>query len=360
MEVLYYMQPRPITGGSTNVAYFLTKALAKRVNLTYFPRVADLRYPLDLLRVYRDFLDKKFNVVHFNVTPSFIQYYRTSRWVDGNYFLLKSAKGRGASTIINIHGIITLENEKSRQKDQYVALKTLDKVKACRKIDQIVVNSEYMRSQVIACYGAEKDKIVVIPNGVDLDMFKEQNSKFTLSGDPAVLYVGHLWWVKGVDVLLQAIVELKSIFPNIKLHLVGKTDAVDYRLKAKQKGLEGQLIFHGAVPHSMIPYYFKAASLCAFPSRHEGFSIAMLEAMASGTPIVASDIERFREILRNEENGVVFKSGDAGSLSAAILRVHSSSELRRRIIQGASETVLPYAWDNIAERYLSLYNEMCS
>jgi phosphatidylinositol alpha-mannosyltransferase len=86
----------------------------------------------------------------------------------------------------------------------------------------------------------------------------------------------------------------------------------------------------------------------------------MLEAMASGTPIVASDIERFREILHDGENAVLFKSEDAVSLSTAILRLYSSSDLRRKISQNASKTAMNYSWDSIAERYVSLYRNLCA
>jgi glycosyltransferase involved in cell wall biosynthesis len=361
MNVLFYRQSGPITGGAGNVAYYLTKALEKKVNLTYFPGRISYSYPVNLLHVYSAFLKRKFNIIHFNVSPSIIQYRRTLRWVDGNYLLLKYAKTRGSCSVLNIHGITPLENEPS-QKQKYLALKTLDTAKACKKADGIIVNTEYMRSKVIAWYGANSDKIAVIPNGVDLEMFSVQNRRIVLSGDPAILFVGHLWWVKGVDILLQAMVRLKSALPEVKLHLVGDEHGHkyenDYKLVAKRNGLERQVIFHGVVPHSIIPYYYKSATLCVLPSRHEGFSITMLEVMASGTPFVASDIGTFRDILHDGENALLFKSGDAVSLSTAILRLCADSGLRRKISQNASKTVMNYSWDSIAERYVSLYTSL--
>jgi glycosyltransferase involved in cell wall biosynthesis len=361
MNVLFYRQPGPITGGAGNVAYYLTKALERKVNLTYFPAGISYLYPVNLLHVYNDFLKRKFNIVHFNVPPTIIQYRRTLRWIDGNYLLLKYAKTRGSCSVLNFHGITPLESELSQ--NNLASLKTLDGVRACKKADRIVVNSEYMRSKIIAWYGANRDRVVVIPNGVDLDMFNVQNRRIVLSGNPAILFVGHLWWIKGVDLLLQAMVKLKSVLPEAKLHLVGAKYEHEfeknYELVAKRQGLEQQVIFHGAVSHSIIPHYYKSAALCVLPSRHEGFSITMLEAMASGTPIVASDIERFREILQDGENAVLFKSEDAVSLSTAILRLYADSDLRRKISQNASKTVMNYSWDSIAERYISLYKNLC-
>ena len=106
------------------------------------------------------------------------------------------------------------------------------------------------------------------------------------------------------------------------------------------------------------PYYYKSATLCVLPSRHEGFPIAMLEAMASGTPFVSSDISGFKEILTSEENALLFKSEDASSLSTAIVRICTDSTLRAKIVQGASKTVEKYSWDRIAEKYISVYQDL--
>jgi glycosyltransferase involved in cell wall biosynthesis len=359
IDVLFYMHPWNIDGGSSTVAYYLTRALTKKVNLTRFPSF-NFGYPINVIRVYKRFLKKDFDIVHFNLAPTIIQYYRTTRWVDGNYLMFKHAKGRGAHTVMNIHGIIPLESEHP-ENQRFLALKTLDAIRACEKVDKIIVNTKHMQSKAIVWYGAEKEKIEIIPNGVDLDMFNVQNNRLILDGDPAILFVGHLLWVKGIDILLDAMVEVKSVFPKVRLHLLGgelQNDVNPHSL-VKQKGLEEIVIFHGAVPHAVIPYYFKSATLCVLPSRHEGFGIAMLEAMASGTPFVASDIESFREILKDNENSLFFKSGDSASLSEALIRLCADSDLRAKISQAASKTIVNFSWDKIAERYVSVYKSLC-
>lgn len=348
------MQPWAIHGGDGNVAHYLTEALIKKIHLTRFPNFSS---PTNLMKIYNKFLTREFNIVHFNTAPSIIYYYFTTRWVDGNYLLLKYAKNMGSKTILNIHGITLLENETGNQ-ERFVAGRTRVVANASKKVDRIIINAQHMRSKVISCYGVDDDKITVIPNGVNLDMFKKQNYGISLSGNPAILFVGHLCWVKGIDVLLDALGRLKNSLPNAKVHLVG-VDLENTRLMVKQKCLENQVVFHGGVPHSRIPDYYKSATLCVLPSRHEGFPITMLEAMASGTPFISSDIASFQEILINEENALIFKSEDAISLSTAILRLCTDSTLRRKIIQGAYNTVLNYSWDRIAEKYISLYQDLC-
>ena len=349
------MQPWKIHGGDGNVAYYLTKALIKKINLKRFPDF-NYKYPLEVIKVHQKFLAREFSLVHFNIAPSIIHYYITPRWVDGNYLLLKYAKKLGVKTILNIHGITILENEKQQQ-ERFVAGRTRIIANACKKVDRIIINAEHMRSKVIRCYGVDNEKIVQIPNGVNLDLFKKQNNRTSLSGNPAILFIGHICWVKGIDVLLEAMVSIIKSLPNAKLHLVG-AELWNIRPIIKQKHLENYIIFHGALPHSKIPDYYKAASLCILPSRHEGFPIVMLEAMASGTPFISSDIAIFQEILKNEENALIFKSEDAVSLSTAILRLRTDSKLRKKIIQGGFRTVSDYGWNKVAEKYMSVYQEL--
>jgi phosphatidylinositol alpha-mannosyltransferase len=226
-------------------------------------------------------------------------------------------------------------------------------------VDRIVVNSEYMRTNAVTWYGIERDKIEVIPNGVDLRRFTGNDDKPVLDGDPTILYLGLLSSRKGIDVLIQAVAKLQSELPNMKLHLVGGGQMNDFQLLAKKKGIEKHVVFHGWAAHSMVPRYYKSADICVFPSRHEPFGITILEAMASGTPIIASNIGGFREILSNGKNGILFKSEDADALSKAILILYQDVGLRKKISHNALRTVMEYCWENIAERYVSLYRRLC-
>jgi len=109
----------------------------------------------------------------------------------------------------------------------------------------------------------------------------------------------------------------------------------------------------------MVPLYYNSADLCVFPSRHESFGLGILEAMASGIPVIASNIETFREILFNGKNAILFKSEDAEALSKAIHTLYQDVGLRKKISHNALRTVMEYRWENIAERYISLYRRLC-
>jgi glycosyltransferase involved in cell wall biosynthesis len=340
-----------VVGGVYNVAHYLPKVLAKKVDLAYFPYFIPKKgYVVNLLNLYAKFVKKEFDIVHFNMVPACI---------DGSLMLLKFAKIRGTHTVLNIHDIVTLEHilEPAQGPISARAISTI--LSSCKSVDIVVVNSEYMRNNVVTWYGISSDKIVVIPNGIDLRRFGACDHKLMLEGDPAILYLGNLGRRKGVDILIQSIANLRSKLPHMKLHLVGSGFMSDFKLLAKKKGIEKYVVFHGWVANSMIPYYYKSADFCVFPSRHEGFGIVILEAMASGIPIIASDIGSFREIIGNGRSALLFRQGDSTALSKAILALYQDLDLRKKISQAALRTVMKYSWENIAERYVSLYRYLC-
>lgn len=350
MNILYYREPKGAIGGVDNVAYYLFKTLAKKANMTYFPSWRlQKSYLGDLLNLYRRFTKGEFDIVHFNYCPT---------WTNGSHVLLRFAGRRRSRTVLNVHGIIQLEHAYDLTQRSIPDMALFNTLNACKLADRIVVNSQYMRDKVITWYNVDRDKIVVIPNGVDMRMFGGSRGKLILNGDPAILYVGTLWRAKGVDVLFQAIAKLRAEFPNVKLHLVGSRYMDDFGLLANWKEIQESVVFHGLVWHSMVPRYYKSADICVFPSRHEGFSIALLEAMAAGTPVIASKIERFREILRDGENAVLFNSEDPDDLSKAIVALCHDLGLRKTISQAALKTAAEYSWENIAERYVSLYSHI--
>jgi D-inositol-3-phosphate glycosyltransferase len=353
--VLYHSEPNPYSiGGVFNVARYLVRALAKKIRVTYFPRFTPRKaYLVDLLSVYRRFLVDEFEVIHFNVVP---------RWINGARVVLRFAVSRGTPTLLNLHGIIPIEQEFGyAPRGLNTRMEVLNVVSACRDVDRIIVNSKFMRDSAINYYGIDRDKITVIANGVDLERFSKCEREFSLDGDPAILYLGLLTRIKGPEILVQAIDKIRSELPNVKLHIVGHSDTkdlLDLRRLIWWKELDKYVVFHGEARGSMVPCYYKSADIFVLPSRHEGFGITALEAMASGTPIIASDIGSLREIISDGKDGLLFKSGDAEALSAAICTMYRDPGLREKLSQAALKRVREYDWDKIAERYISLYKSL--
>ena len=345
------------------VGYSLPKALANKIGVTYFPAfVRGRKYATSLLNVFRSLAVKDFDIVHFNVVPS---------WINGRYMLFNSAKISGASTILIIHGIIQKERilydwrtmfDPSVRRFGLNSYKGLASIlRFCKIADKIVTYSEFMRTSIVTWYGVNRDKIAVIPNGVEVRRFSDCDSELTLEGDPAILYLGDLG--KGSDVLIQAAAKLRSELPKMRLHLVGWSTPYRAALErmAKEEEVEKHVVFHGFVLPEKIPQYYKAADICVFPSRRDieiPAGMTLLEAMASGTPVVASNRGGTSEIISHGENGILFEPDDADALPKAILALHQDSGLKKTISHNAFKTATKYGWEKIAEKYISLYKHL--
>lgn len=356
LKIMYYKKPKilPGYGGVTNVAENLTKALAKKVSITYYPNFESKSdYLTSLLKIFRSLTISDYDVVHLNRTPS---------WLEGAYGLLKLAKLSGASTLLNIHGIIQLEYSLyGRKKNKWPWLTSdnglLKTLRACKLVDKLVTYSEFMRNRIIKYYGINRDKIAMIPNGVNVEKFSEFKNKLILDGDPVVLYLGHL--SKGVDLLIKTISSVGLDLPELKLHIVGGgRDITDFKLLASKKGIETRIVFHGTVPYAMTPDYYKAADFFIFPSVNTPAGITILEAMASGTPVIASNIGGASEIIHHCDNGVLFDPNNPVTFSNAIIALTEDPNLRKSISQNAFKAVKEYSWEKIARKYLSLYQNL--
>jgi len=353
LNVLLYAATGSPSDGPSNVGYFLSNALAKQTNLTSFPFFKPARkvYLGDVLTVCKDIVLKEFDIFHFLLTPTL---------VNGSYAALQFAKRRGCPTVLNAHGVLQLE----RMVDDTRRIPLTSPVYAmgaCKAVDKLVVNSRYMRDAVSAWYGVDLNKTVVIPNGVDLKRFSQCNDEIKLDGDPRILFIGRLSYAKGVDILIRALAKVRPEMPNMRLHLVGSlkgAPAYSYQSLARKLGVEDKVVFHQWASPENVPRYYKAADICVFPSRLESFGLMILEAMASGVPMVASDIASFKEILLDGKCGLLFKSGDDEALSKAIRKLVGDPVLGRKLSQAAFQVVQKYSWENITQRYLSLYNQL--
>jgi glycosyltransferase involved in cell wall biosynthesis len=352
LNILYYCEPNLERGGGVNnVAYYLPMALRKKASVTYLPGI---RSKDDFLKIYFNVLDqfvkKKIDIIHFNTNPS---------WINGSSLLLRFANLRQAHTVLTVHDIPYLEQQVEQISTPFSFHQWSNIMRHSNLADRIVVNSEFMRNNVVTWYRINYDKIVVIPNGVDLKRFDGNNDRLELEGDPSVLCVGHISMRKGVDVLIQAIAKLKSELPNIKLHLVGGGNNRYAATLAKAEGIEKKVIFHGWAKRSLLPSYYKSADICVFASRHEGFGIVVLEAMASKTPVIASDIPSFREIISNGTDGMLFEPQNVDALSNEVITLYQDQNLRKELSRNAFEKVQKYSWEKIAEKYISLYKYLC-
>ena len=203
----------------------------------------------------------------------------------------------------------------------------------------------------------------IIPNGIDYDRFSRDLPPVERyhDGRPTILFVGRLDKRKGFEYLLEAFGRVRISIPNARLLVVGaynKEDKEPYVLQARQDGFRG-VHFVGYVPEAEKPRYFRSCDVfCAPSTGNESFGIVLLEAMASGRPVVASNIPGYRSVLTDGREGLLVERGDVSGLASALIRLLRDPDLRARMSAQGRETARCFAWERIAARVLDYYNEL--
>jgi phosphatidylinositol alpha-mannosyltransferase len=203
-------------------------------------------------------------------------------------------------------------------------------------------------------------RYTVIPNGVEVDRFAPEFvaplPEFS-DGRPNILFVGRPEKRKGVGYLLRAYPEIKNAFPDARFIIIGAGDWENspYRAYIDRHRLS-DIVVVGQVSDAELPRYHRSAQVfCAPAVAGESFGVVLLEAMAAGLPIVASDIEGYAQVLRDEHEGLLVPPRDAPALAAAICRVLQDRNLALRLGAFGRETAQLYSWPRIAEQVLDFY-----
>lgn len=175
--------------------------------------------------------------------------------------------------------------------------------------------------------------------------------KIQNSTEYRIIFIGNLVKIKGTDILLRAIACLEDS-DNIRLDIIGDGPELD-KLKslAQHKGIEKQVIFHGAVHHEEIPKHIQASDLLCLPSYNEGTPNVIIESLACGTPVLATRVGAIPDIV-NDANGITVNAGDVDGLAEGI-KSAKNSHWNYDLI---SASVKQYTWPDIAQRnyeYLS-------
>lgn len=233
----------------------------------------------------------------------------------------------------------------------------------CRTADRVVAISKSLKEHLIAL-GIPDEKIYFVPNGVDVKKFSPQNPdselqrKYNLEGKMVIGFIGSVTHYEGLDYLLKALVELKKLNLEFRFLLVGDGKALpDLKKLAKELDVEDVVIFVGRVPHDEVKDYYSVVDVFPFPRTSSKVCqlvtpLKPYEAMAMGKLVLVSDIPALREMVIEGETGLVFKSEDVDSLVKCLLKVEDNKRLAR---QGRNWVVKNRAWDQLAEKYIEIY-----
>ncbi len=196
--------------------------------------------------------------------------------------------------------------------------------------DSVIAVSEFTRDSLSRYAGVEKERVSVIPNGIDPTPFQDPadtgglRRRLGLGSRSVVLYVGRLEPSKGVEYLVRAFKTAKDAAPSACLLIVGTgSDGYSARLRgmAASLGLEGDVVFAGRLEQQNLYEAYASASVMVLPSLMEGFGITLLEAMAAGRPCIGTKVGAIPEVLLPGRAGLLVEPSDVPSLAHAISRV---------------------------------------
>tara|TARA_Y100001970_G_scaffold285407_1_gene405014 strand:- start:675 stop:1829 length:1155 start_codon:yes stop_codon:yes gene_type:complete len=231
--------------------------------------------------------------------------------------------------------------------------------------DKIIVNTEAIIDEMINVDDVDLDKVICIRNGINLNKFNIKNyrrndmrSKLALSScDFAWAKVANFSSIKGHKDLINAFKDIHIKY-NSKLFLIGKDNGTLKELKdlVNTKGLENKIKFLGF--REDIPEILLAMDGYICASHTEGFSNAILEAMASGLPIIATNVGGNSEIIKHKKNGLLIKSKDQNAIASTMIKIMKDSTLSQKISEDAKKTVNEkYNTEKMVKSYIDVYEK---
>ncbi len=239
-------------------------------------------------------------------------------WVypDG-WAAVELSRSRGLPAVVKIHG------SDIHQLVRFPA-RLASTVSALKQASAVVVVSKELKERVIQL-GIDAAKVRVVYNGVDTDVFcpgdrQRARTRLNLPGEPSmVLAVGNLVAVKAHRILLEAIAVLARKGEELSCHIVGEGPLrASLEAQAKERGIADRVTLHGARPHEELVDWYRAADLVALPSLAEGIPNVLLEAMACGTPFVASRVGGIAEVAAGDYACRLVPPADPQALAAAM------------------------------------------
>jgi D-inositol-3-phosphate glycosyltransferase len=242
--------------------------------------------------------------------------------------------------------------------------------------DALIAATPIEERQLVELYSADPASIRVISPGVDTERFHpippaHAKEQIGLCADCCIiLFVGRIEPLKGIDNLLRAIAlvvdKRAKLREDLRVPIIGgdpdriREDDEMVRLQElrEELGIGDVVTFLGAKDQDLLQYYYSAAEMVVMPSDYESFGMVALEAMACGTPVIASDVGGLAFLVQHGRTGYRVPARDAAALAAKITRLLTDEGLRRRIGQRAACWAESYAWPHIADQIEAVYAEL--
>ena len=308
---------------------------------------------LDNLRRFMERKGLEYDLVH--------SHYWLSAWAAEQ---LKAETG--IPHVATFHTLGAVKN-RARPSEMEPELRIDTERKAIAAADRIIAFTAEERADLIGIYGASADRVSIIPCGIDLGLFhpwdkQKARSELGIDDSKVLLFAGRIEPIKGIDILLRAMACLAN-GEELRLLVVGGDSASADEVArlcslARALGIEDRVTFFGAVEHGRMPLFYNAADVCVVPSYYESFGLVAAEALACGTPVVASRVGGLATIVKDGDTGYLVDGPSHEAFAQCLELLLAEEELRRRMAAAARSSVMKYAWPAVARRVLHVYGEV--
>ena len=269
-------------------------------------------------------------------------------WVPGGWF----ARRWGVPYLITCHGSDVRLLERGE-----VVRKAAAGV--FRRAARVTAVSNFLARDLVRLLPALAERVVVTPMPVDVAQFQE-GARAAKAVPPRILYAGNLVPSKGVDVLLQAVAELRRRGVSCQLKVLGQGPEQDeLQSLTRSLGLDQQVTWSAFVGQSEMPGEYGASTITVLPSRGraEGLGLTLVEALLAGSAIVGTQAGGIPEVVHHEQTGLIAQDGDSLDLANQLQRLLTDDALRKRLTAAGHDHVLStYAPEVAIGRFLDLYD----
>lgn len=304
---------------------------------------------------------------HLAIHPGYEIVHFRNIW-DG-FQIAQNKRKIGYKTLFEVNGLpsIELKYHYPGMDSELLAKIKEQEIATLHLADAIICPSNVTRDY-IASLGLDRKRVTVIPNGVSPSDFSITSLPSREGREPVLLYIGTLADWQGLDIVIKALPKIIESRP-VKLHIVGRGRSRQRKMLAKQirkLGLEDHVIVQPAVPHHEIPELIAKADICVAPLAlndrnvtQGACPIKVLEYMAAGRPLLASNMPIVRELVRDDVDGLLFSPNDPEDLARQANLLLRDMELSQRLAESAAAHVREkFTWHESQKKLLKVYERL--
>jgi len=299
---------------------------------------------------------QKYDVVHY-------------RSVWGGLQLAQNKKRFGYKTLFEVNGLPSVELKYHYPGiEPELLMKIKEQELAALHLSDAIICPSHVTRDYLSSLGVDRKQVTVIPNGVNPSDFSPSNLPARESRVPVLLYIGTLADWQGLDVVVKSLPHILEKHP-VQLRIVGRGRSRQRKLLAKQirkLGVDEHVVVEPAVPHHEVPALVAESDICVAPLglndrnvTQGACPIKVLEYMAAGRPLLASNMPIVRELVREDVDALLFSPNDPEDLARQVLMLLDDLELSKRLAESASQRALTkFTWHESQKKLLKVYGKL--